>query len=558
MEPRRARCFALVGGSAGDDAGVRFRPGCGPWRRALKNGSTRMRATNLAPAETPLGRDAGERPVRTTVLRITAPEPRAEAQPERVRTLVDRLAREIGATQFERYFGAQAQLAISGGKLLVTVPSGYLSELLTRRFGTQLQDVARTAALQLEVRVDRSSFEAPRQPPNAPAPSARATPIFRPQEVNRHRFDTFILGRSNRLAYSACLRVAEDDTPAPPIFLHGTCGLGKTHLLRACAARFQERRPGSSVKYTTAEAFTNEFIQAVRNGRVDQFRRIYRRVDLLCIDDVHFFTSKDATQTELLHTLDAVTIDNSRLVLASDEHPKEIARLSERLVSRFMAGAVVKVEMPEPELRAKLVKHLSERRGLHLEPAAIELIAERSGRSVGSLGGFGGSVREIEGLLNQVDAVARLLPEFGQRDGKIGVVLVRKALGLDDEAAPHGAPSAPRLRKPITAEIIVGEICRELAVDIADFMGKGRHKRVVLARSLVSSISRRLTTMSFPEIARSMGRTNHSTIITAQKRLDRQVAEDAGRPLNSEVAAGYAGCTLRELYDGLLKKLQRG
>lgn len=507
--------------------------------------SIRQRATNLAPMEAPTGRSAGEREVRES----TRPGPSGG-----VGTILDRLSAEIGAGAFERYFGTHTKVVLRDGRVQVVVPTRFEAEMLERRFADALRRAARGLADAVEFHADRDAF-GPMPRPSSSAAPARATPILRPVETVRYRFDTFLVGRSNRLAHAACVRVAEDDTPVPPIFLHGSCGLGKTHLLRACAARFVEKRPGAIVRVTTGEQFTNEFIQAVRAARVDVFRRTYRRVDLLCIDDVHFFSNKDATQGELLHTLDAVGIDGARLVLASDEHPKEIAKLSERLVSRFMAGAVVKIESPEPDLRGKLVRHLAQRRGLALDEPAADLIAERSGRSVGALGGFGGSVREIEGLLNQVDAVSRLLPELGSSQGTIGAALVRKALGLDESGrAPAG--SAPKMRRPLTAEAIVADICRELSVDLNDFMGKGRHKRVVLARSLVSSLSRKLTTMSFPEIARAMGRSNHSTIITAQKRLDRQVADDTGRPLSAEVAGPYAGCTLREVYEGIMKKVQ--
>ncbi|MDX2131931.1 MAG: DnaA/Hda family protein [Planctomycetota bacterium] len=511
-----------------------------------------------------VGRDAGDRPARSAnrpgQVRAEAITPAASAAPvlggDGVGPILERLSREVGAAQFERYFQGQARVSLADGHLRVTVPSGFLAELLNRRFGEQIRRAANGCAQGVEFKVDRAAFEAASRAQARPV-APRATPIVRAPETSRYRFDTFLVGRSNRLAFSACQRVAEDDASVPPIFLHGSCGLGKTHLLRACASRFLERRPGATVRYTTGEQFTNEFIQAVRAGKIDSFRRVYRRVDLLCLDEVNFFSNKDATQAELLHTLDAVGIDGARLVLASDEHPKEIAKLSERLVSRFMAGAVVKLDLPDPELRSRLVRHLADRRGLALDEGAADLVAERSARSMGSLGGFGGSVREIEGLLNQIDAVARLLPELGRHDGCIGVMLVRKALGLDEANAPTPAsPSPARLRRPVTAETIIGEICRELGVDLHDFMGKGRHKRVVLARSLVASISRRLTTMSFPEIARAMGRSNHSTVITAQKRLDKQVADDPGRPLTSDVAGAYAGSTLREVYEAMMRKAQ--
>jgi chromosomal replication initiator protein len=509
----------------------------------------RVRAINLAEGA---GRSAGEREQREAVREV----PRTGEMG--VATIAERLKRELGPEQFERHFGGQTRLAVAAGVLKIIVPSGYQADLIERRFGEQVRRVLETLGkpLRPEFSVERAV-----QPPTLPG---RATPIVKPApaapktgDAVRMTFDGFVVGRANRLAYSAAVRLAEDETPVPPIFVHGTCGLGKSHLLRAAAGRFTERRPGALVRYVTAEAFTNEFIQAVRANRVDQFRRTYRRVDLLCVDDVHFFAGKDATQTELLHTLDAVQIDGARLLLASDEHPKEIAKLSERLVSRFMAGAVVKIDVPDPELREKLVRHLAERRGLRVDEPALRLIADRSARAVGSLGGFGGSVREIEGLLNQVDAVHRLLPEVGS-NGVIGVGTVRRALGLDDQPGGHGAAGAGRLRRPVAAETVITEVCRELSVDLPDFMGKGRHKRVVLARSLVASMCRRLTTMSFPEIARSMGRSNHSTIITAQRRIDRQLAEDTGKPLSAELAAGHAGSTLRELAAFLSKKVQSG
>lgn len=522
---------------------------------ANSDGGNRVRAINLA---APAGRSAGERVSREPVREIPRSAPPAEFTAD---AMLERLRRAMGDSQYDRYVRGQATLSLQDGVLRVNAASGMLADLLERRFGALIREVV-TTAWRGGV-APRVCFEVDRTAAPVVQPVKKATPIAapaqapaRPSDVFRYCFDNFVVGRSNRLAYSASLRLAEDQTPVPPIFIHGACGMGKSHLLRAATGRFAERRPGSLVRYITAEAFTNEFIQAVRNNRVDQFRRSYRRVDLLCIDDVHFFSNKDATQTELLHTLDAVQIDGARLLLASDEHPKEISRLSERLVSRFLAGAVVRIDAPDPELREKLVKHLAERRGIRLDDDAAKLIAARSSRSVGSLGGFGGSVREIEGLLNQIDAVHRLLPEFS--GGAVGLALVRKALGIDDEASSTPAGPTHRMRRPVGAEMVVTEVCRELAVELPDFMGKGRHKRVVLARSLVASLCRRLTTMSFPEIARAMGRSNHSTIITAQRRIDRQLAEDMGKPLSSELAAGHAGSTLRELAEFLTRKLQSG
>ena len=164
----------------------------------------------------------------------------------------------------------------------------------------------------------------------------------------------------------------------------------------------------------------------MRSGKIEAFRKAYRKLDLLCLDDVHFVASKEGTQAELLHTFDAIGQSGARVALASDEHPRQIAKLHERLVSRFLAGAVVKVDAPDPDLRERLVRRLALKRGLELEEASARLIAEHAS----TLAGGAPSVRELDGLLIQIEAVSRLLPEFSTGGGSVGVIAVRKALGV--------------------------------------------------------------------------------------------------------------------------------
>lgn len=462
----------------------------------------------------------------------------------------------IGPAAFDRYFQGQALFAWEQRTLRITVRSGFLAQMLERRFGPQLRAARGPSAepAPVDFIVDRDALEAvaPRTPtppgtaavrPPAPAP---ARPARRAAESLRYRLETFVVGEANKLAHAGALRVAEGDQRLTTLFIQGGCGLGKTHLLQGIAHRYQQLHAGSHVRYTTAEAFTNEFIAAIRAGKVEAFRRQCRRLDLLCIDDVHFLGGKDATQNELMHTFDAIGLEGARVVLASDEHPRDIKRLSQRLISRFVQGAVVKIEPPDADLRRRLVTHLASARGLALDEPAANLLAERSSRSMGSLGGFGGSVREIEGLLVQVEAVHRLLPELAPPHGGVGLALVRKALGLHD--AEPGAETL-RPRRPIPVSTIVAETCRALGVDVSDFLGRGRHKRVVFARSLVAHLSRRLTTQSYPEIARAMGRPNHSTVITAERRVVGQMK--GAQPVEPELAPAYAGMTIREIADAV-------
>ncbi|MBS0188656.1 MAG: ATP-binding protein, partial [Planctomycetes bacterium] len=361
----------------------------------------------------------------------------------------------------------------------------------------------------------------PRQAPQAEPARTRPVVVTAPAAQSRHRLEDFVVGASNRLAHAAAQRLAQDPhvTSLSPLFIHSACGMGKTHLLHGIAARFQELNPGAKVRCVSAEAFTNEFIASIRAGSVEGFRRTHRRLALLCIDDVHFLASKEATQTELLHTLDAVGLDRARIVLASDEHPREIRKLSTALASRFMSGAVLRIEEPDRELRIELAKRLGQKRGVVLDESGALALGSAAWKSV----------RELEGLLMQLLAVSRLLPELNSTQAMDGAT-VRRALDLAGSKPESSArsSSSPRPRRPVPMSLIQAEIARRLRVELADMAGRGRHPRVVLARSIVVHIARRLTTLSFPEIARAMNRPNHSSVITAHNRLLGQLKDRVG------------------------------
>ena len=506
---------------------------------------------------------------------------------ELVANLRRRLAADIGDDDVERYFDGQTRVHLRQDRLEVTVASGLLAKLLDSRYGASLRRAAAGAmnqevAPEVSFKVDRQAFVT--SPAANLAQTTRTVVGTSPSQLeacvqgagtvarsngsstqgpsrsggqrghnSRFTFETFLVGKSNRIAHGAVVRMAEQPGYIAPIFLHGSCGMGKTHLLQATVHRFLQVRPTGRVRYTTAEAFTNEFVTAIKGNRVDAFRKAYRRVDLLAIDDAHFFSSKEATQAELLHTLDEVGQEGARIVIASDEHPREIQKLSERLSSRFLAGVVIRVDPPDRELRERLVVHLAQRRHITINEPAVRLLVDRTERSIGSLGGFGGSVRELEGLLNQIDAVHRLLPELAGQDGEVGALLVRKALGLNEEPAqPLGNG---RVRRPIAGEVILAETCRALEVEVHDVMDRGRHQRVVLARALIAYLCRTLTALSFPEIAGIMGRANHSTVITAFKRFQRQMAD--GQVPVVAMPAMFLGMTLREISEAITRVIAK-
>lgn len=475
-------------------------------------------------------------------------------------------SREVGEDRFDRFFGERARMGVSDDTLDVTVPNKFTRDLLERRFGCDLRRVLRDESeragreLTLRFCVDREAFGGtiPEAPSAASADAVRARVFNDRSRLHRRsnvganvdlplRLEDFVVGASNRIAFAAAQRLAEGDASSAcsPLFIHGGCGLGKTHLLQGIANRFRQLHPRGRVVYYPAEVFTNEFVTAVQGGSMNAFRKIFRSADLLCIDDVHFVAGKEATQNELLHTLDAIGVGHARIVMASDSHPRSIRKFSEALVSRLVCGAVVRLDAPELDLRARIIERLAKRRGLPLAAGASRMIAEHGGSA-----GEPTSVRDIEGMLTQIEAVWKLLPELSTAEGLIGAIVVQHAMDMRRQGV---SSTRTGHQKPVQLETILHVVCTELDVQMNELVGQGRHRRVVLARSMAVFLAREMTTRSYPEIATAMARPSHSTIVSAFTRVSRQLAE--GKPV--AVGCRHDGLTLRALADRLADEVRR-
>eukprot|EP00752_Nemacystus_decipiens_P014511 g12920.t1 len=450
--------------------------------------------------------------------------------------IADTLRESLGQQKFAMWFDGSAQLAYDhdAKTLRVTVPNQFTRSWIERHFAADLRYAAKAAvgqSVSLELCVQQDSegnkavpaLEAARvdrpqpytQPANAVSgagPALRAEPMRRTGSSFKHQLAQFVTGPSNQLAYAAAQRAADlaDPTASHPLFLHGSCGVGKTHLLQGICAQARQTHPEAKVVYMTAEQFTNDFIAAVRANKLEAFRRKIRRLDLLAIDDVHFFASKEKTQIEFLCCFEENDLAGARVVLASDTHPKRISNFSEALISRCVRGLVVELKDPDTDTRRAVLTELARRRNLLMQPAVLDLLSQR----------YEGSVREIEGVLAQLHALASL-PQRGKpaQPGRPLVVGRELVEQLPDFAAPV-------IRKPIRFNTIVKTVCSRLGVEANQLAGSSRHKFLVLARSLSVYLAREMTTMSYPEIAHAMGRKNHSTVITADQRLRRQIAAD--------------------------------
>lgn len=437
-----------------------------------------------------------------------------------------RVERDLGTQKYAMWFDRNARFTFTEGDTAFTlaVPNRFTADWIGKHYRTALEQAIKTEAgdgVSLTIRVQPDAFAAsdhpgsvaPEKTPAAPARPAAATRPSR-KSAYRHRLDRFVPGPSNQLALAAARRLADthDPTGAHPLFLHGVCGVGKTHLLQGICHATLQQNPEAKVVYLTGEQFTNRYITAVRQNKLEAFRRYIRRLDLLAIDDVHFIASREKTQQEFLHCFEENDLAGARVVLASDRHPRAIEMFSDALISRCVRGLVIELTEPDPATRKLIIAELASRRGLFLQPAVVDLLADR----------YDGSVRDIEGALAKLHALATLTDQPARRGAAGQPVVVGRSLV---EQLPELAQ--PRVRKPVKFTDITRAVCDRLLLEPAQLAGSSRNKQVVLARSLVVHLARELTPMSYPEIAHAMGRKTHSTVITACQRMAKLLTADA-------------------------------
>jgi len=455
----------------------------------------------------------------------------------------------VGEHRYRMWFDRSARLDYEDDqkRLHITVPNGFVADWIGRKFRDDITAAAAEAtgdSVDLAVRVAPDSFPAvaPAAAPRGRAavpPQRRQTPKRDSAEAGlRHSLDTFIVGPSNELAYATAKQLVDDEQDATsPLFIHGGVGLGKTHLLQGVCRRMLERRPQARVKYTTGEEFTNGYIHAVRHGKIDEWRRGIRRLDLLAIDDVHFLSGKVKTQQEFQHCIDAIEQGGARVVMASDCHPKLIKQFSEALVSRFVRGMVVQVNEPDTNTRIRIVSELARRRKLSLMETVVAVLANRCR----------GSVRELEGTLAKLHAVAMLVEQSGERQAgdPIGHAVLNRLL--------HTEQAAPR-RRLVTVDDILDTVAEHMQISRQQILGNSRQRFIVLARSLAICLIRQLKDMSYPEIAAALGRSSHSSIITAYNRIVEQIEQSGDEPML--IPTMHEEISLRALLDRLAGALK--
>ena len=316
-----------------------------------------------------------------------------------------------------------------------------------------------------------------------------------------YTFDTFVKGASNQFPLAAALRVAE--TPARsynPLFIYGSAGLGKTHLLYAIGHYVHQNYQHHKIRYVSTESFMNEYVESIRNNTTNMLRQRYRDIDVLLIDDIQFIANKEGLQEEFFHTFNALHGANKQIVISSDRMPDAIPTLEERLRSRFKWGLITDIQPPDVETRLAILRNKAEREDIEVPGDALEFVAEN----------ISTNIRELEGALVRVMAFASLSRQ------PITVELVQQQL------ADLLTVSRPKVRTP---EELLDEIAGILKFDVEALKGKSRQRPLVTARQEAMYVFRELTDLSYPAIARLFGGRDHTTVIHANEKIQRLMKE---------------------------------
>jgi len=442
--------------------------------------------------------------------------------------ITDALARRIGAEKFKIWFQNSARFTLADGYLKIGVANPFLATWLEGHFIKDIREAAESVLggkPEISFTIDAElSGERRRVPVNAkPAPTAKAregsglvaeNDSAGSVEGVRLTLDSFVVGPTNELAFNAARAlIREQQSPFNPLFIHGGCGVGKTHLLQGICNGVAKARPQTQWLYLSAEDFANQFVLALKTKKLEAFRRRMRQTDLLAIDDVHFLASKPSTQEEFLHTFNTISLAGKQVILVSDAHPKMIGQLSEKLVNRFVSGMVVKIEAPDFQTRCEICRQFA-RRMMKVSPGGSE--AKRAGEVPEPVIRFVAervrtNVRELEGALLKLIAYATL------QDEKLSLEMAETVL----------AEHIERCDPIVHVSDIEASAGAYFGVTPANLHSARKGRTVSLARHFSMYLTRKHTNMSSSEIGRYMGGKNHATVLVACKKIDEMIEKDA-------------------------------
>jgi chromosomal replication initiator protein len=423
--------------------------------------------------------------------------------------VADRLKEALNDTTYRTWFDQVAGGEVSSEAVVLTVPNDFTRDWIEAHFLGLVQAAVREFTgderpVRLVVRAEherereRDEVTAQSEGPQVPAPLKTFEGLNA-----KYTFDSFVIGSSNRFAHAAALAVAEAPAQAyNPLFIYGGTGLGKTHLLQAVGQYVAEHSSALTVRYVTSETFMNDFINSLRDKRIEGFKQRYRSYDLLMIDDIQFLEGKERIQEEFFHTFNSLYEAGRQIVISSDRPPREISTLEERLRSRFEWGLITDIQPPDLETRIAILRKRVKTDGIHVpDPQVLTFIASRVSTNI----------RELEGALTRVVA-------FSSLTGRL--MTVDLAQDVLRDVFPQGEAAE------VSIERIQETVIERFGLSLDELCGDRRSQNIVYPRQVAMYLSRELTDSSLPKIGRQFGGRDHTTVIHATSKIARLIRED--------------------------------
>ena len=401
------------------------------------------------------------------------------------------MEQDMTDTTINTWFDDAQAVALEDSRFVLYTPSGFKRDIIASRYLPAVQKALRELfSADFEVVVlgegELESF------------SETADTAFLPG-TEEYTFERFVVGASNKFAHAAALSVAENPAKSyNPLFIYGESGLGKTHLLYAIAHHIHREHPEFRILYIKGDAFTNELIQAIREGRNQEFREKYRFADVFLMDDVQFIAGKESSQEEMFHTFNSLYEAGRQIVFTADRPPKEMLRLDDRLKTRFEWGLPVDIQPPDYETRMAIIKNKAIRRGMNLPEPVLQYIADN----------ITSNVRQIEGTVNKILAFQELMGE------SVDVETVTRAVRDMFKDKADFLPSS---------DVIIEEVGKFYDIETDAIRGQGRTKDTALARQIAMYQIRRMTNLSLKEIGREFDNRDHTTVMHSIKQVEKLI-----------------------------------
>ncbi|MEN6371298.1 MAG: chromosomal replication initiator protein DnaA [Armatimonadota bacterium] len=420
----------------------------------------------------------------------------------------DALSKRVTKPSFESWIKPIIPLSFEDGVAILGTPSRFAKHWLEGKYLDEIKSLLEEQLGQgIRVVLRQSDDEAPGllQEPLPPVRKRAASADEEPASIPlnpRYNFDTFVVGPCNRLAHATAVAISEvPGSTYNPLFLYGMAGLGKTHLMHAIGLGIQENHPELRVAYVRGETFTYQYVTALREHRISEFRRRYRNVDVWLLDDVQFLVGKERTEEEFFHTYNALYDSGKQVVMTSDRAPKDL-ELDNRLLSRFECGMVTDIVAPDLETRIAILEEKAVRENMELPDDVALYVAEI----------IKNNIRQLEGALIKLHAYAALMKTPISRD------LAEEVIGSYFKEADKSLPLDPR--------IVQLAVSRKLNVSVDDMVGKKRSQEIVKARQVAMYLSRELTSASLPSIGKAFGGKDHTTVLHSIQKITKLIESD--------------------------------